>query len=112
MLQSSKKSQIALDTATDLVYNSSMKNNNTSTKRENRMTTKRYQRVSVNGFGESQKTEYVRLHNEYQQVINNLWKKWDSTNSDIERKAIESNVQLMDSAINELMIYGVDGKPK
>tara|TARA_R110000751_G_scaffold178599_1_gene284820 strand:+ start:233 stop:571 length:339 start_codon:yes stop_codon:yes gene_type:complete len=107
-----KISLIAIDKTNNFCDNTLMKNNNTSTKRENRMTTKRYQRVSVNGFGESQKTEYVRLHNEYQQVINNLWKKWDSTKSDIERKAIEANVQLMDSAINELMIYGVEGKPK
>ncbi len=95
MLQSSKKSQIALDTATDLVYNSSMKNNNTSTKRENRM---------IN--------EVNRLHAEYKQVVENLWEMWDNADSDETRKGIEANVQLMDSVINELLIYGVDGKPK
>ena len=95
MLQSPKINQIAIDTATDLVYNSSMKNNNTSTKRENRM---------IN--------EVNRLHAEYKQVVKNLWRMWDNADSDETRKGIEANVQLMDSIINELLIYGVNGKPK
>jgi hypothetical protein len=37
---------------------------------------------------------------------------WDNADSDEIRKGIEANVQLMDSVINELLIYGVDGKPK
>jgi hypothetical protein len=72
-----------------------MKNNNTSTKRENRM---------IN--------EVNRLHAEYKQVVKNLWRMWDNADSDETRKGIEANVQLMDSVINELLIYGVDGKPK
>ena len=72
-----------------------MKNNNTSTKRENRM---------IN--------EVNRLHSEYKQVVKNLWEMWDNADSDEIRKGIETNVQLMDSVINELLIYGVNGKPK
>ena len=95
MLQSPKINQIAIDTATDLCYHIDMKNNNTSTKRENRM---------IN--------EVNRLHAEYKQVIENLWEMWDNADSDEIRKGIETNVQLMDSVINELLIYGVEGKPK
>ena len=95
MPQSPKINQIAVDTATDLCYHIDMKNNNTSTKRENRM---------IN--------EVNRLHAEYKQVVKNLWRMWDNADSDETRKGIETNVQLMDSVINELLIYGVDGKPK
>ena len=90
-----KISPIAIDAATDFCNNTLMKNNNTSTKRENRM---------IN--------EVNRLHAEYKQVVKNLWRMWDNADSDETRKGIEANVQLMDSVINELMIYGVDGKPK
>ena len=95
MPQSPKINQIAIDTATDLCYHIDMKNNNTSTKRENRM---------IN--------EVNRLHSEYKQVVKNLWEMWDNADSDEIRKGIETNVQLMDSVINELLIYGVNGKPK
>ena len=95
MPQSPKINQIAIDAATDLCYHIDMKNNNTSTKRENRM---------IN--------EVNRLHAEYKQVVKNLWRMWDNADSDETRKGIEANVQLMDSVINELLIYGVDGKPK
>ena len=90
-----KISPIAIDAATDFCDNTLMKNNNTSTKRENRM---------IN--------EVNRLHAEYKQVVKNLWRMWDNADSDETRKGIEANVQLMDSVINELLIYGVDGKPK
>ena len=53
-----------------------------------------------------------RLHAEYKQVVKNLWRMWDNADSDETRKGIEANVQLMDSVINELLIYGVNGKPK
>ena len=95
MPQSPKINQIAIDTATNLCYHIDMKNNNTSTKRENRM---------IN--------EVNRLHAEYKQVVKNLWRMWDNADSDETRKGIEANVQLMDSVINELLIYGVNGKPK
>ena len=56
--------------------------------------------------------EVNRLHAEYKQVVKNLWRMWDNADSDETRKGIEANVQLMDSIINELLIYGVNGKPK
>ena len=56
--------------------------------------------------------EVNRLHAEYKQVVRNLWEMWDNADSDEIRKGIETNVQLMDSVINELLIYGVNGKPK
>ena len=56
--------------------------------------------------------EVNRLHAEYKQVVENLWEMWDNDDSDESRKGIEANLQLMDSVINELLIYGVDGKPK
>ena len=56
--------------------------------------------------------EVNRLHSEYKQVVKNLWEMWDNADSDEIRKGIETNVQLMDSVINELLIYGVNGKPK
>ena len=80
MLQSPKINQIAIDTATDLVYNSSMKNNNTSTKRENRMIT----------------TE------ECKQAINTLWRMWDRTDNRTIRKNILASIEKLDSTINEL----------
>ena len=95
MPQSPKINLIAIDKTTDLCYHIDMKNNNTSTKRENRM---------IN--------EVNRLHSEYKQVVKNLWEMWDNADSDEIRKGIETNVQLMDSVINELLIYGVNGKPK
>tara|TARA_R110001592_G_scaffold26830_4_gene99980 strand:+ start:95 stop:349 length:255 start_codon:yes stop_codon:yes gene_type:complete len=55
--------------------------------------------------------EVNRLHGEYKQVVRNLWKMWDNADSDEIRKGIETNVQLMDSIINELLIYGLEGKP-
>ena len=56
--------------------------------------------------------EVNRLHAEYKQAVENLWEMWDNADSDEIRKGIETNVQLMDSVINELLIYGVNGKPK
>ena len=55
--------------------------------------------------------EIDRLHREYKQVVKNLWEMWDNADSDEIRKGIETNVQLMGSVINELLIYGLEGKP-
>ena len=55
--------------------------------------------------------EVNRLLKEYAQVIKNLWEMWDNADSDEIRKGIETNVLFMDSVINELLIYGLEGKP-
>ena len=43
---------------------------------------------------------------ECQQAINNLWEKWDNTNSDVVRKNIQVSIGLLDSAMNEIEING------
>ena len=55
--------------------------------------------------------EVNRLHAEYKQVVTNLWEMWDNANSEAVRNGLLANIQLMDSAINELLIYGLEGKP-
>ena len=84
-----------LTTATDVCYHINMK----------KLTLQRKESIDMIN-------EVNRLHAEYKQVVENLWEMWDNADSDETRKGIEANVQLMDSVINELLIYGVDGKPK
>ena len=43
---------------------------------------------------------------ECQQAMNNLWEKWDNTNSDVARKNIQVSIGLLDSAMNEIEING------
>jgi len=41
---------------------------------------------------------------ECQQAIDNLWQKWDNTNSDVIRLQIQVALGLLDSTINEIEI--------